>query len=242
MFNQNYQAPWGDKLSFFEQKKGIEPTIITIDGFMTKGNSNLEYWKLAIVEKYPENSWYHIGWNSSNLKELFNTFSIYVLTNVVDLLMKKINFRIGESLKSEWNSALTISNFSGKHLAIVLEEKKNNQFILMGHSLGANFIKNCLLGLSENKISNIYEVHLLGGATDNKVDTWIKASKCVEKNIINYYSSNDFVLKTFYRISTKDKNPIGRSKINYEKIQNINVTNLVGGHLKFKREFKNYVK
>lgn len=230
------------KISLKHQQDGNEPIIITVDGFLNKFTNCNPDWEIGIKRKYSRNIWLHMRWDSGITSEL-------VYLNIIGLFSFGISFLDGNSKsdkKSQRRFAEIMSKFSftaaksrseraGKDLFHFLANNKNKKYILIGHSLGANLIKHCLLELSKQGCNNIQEVHLLGGATENHIEDWFEASNCVEKEIKNYFSSNDLVLKNFYSYATNDKFPIGRTKINCSKVKNIDVTKLVSGH-------QNYVK
>ena len=88
----------------------------------------------------------------------------------------------------------------------------------------------------------INEVHILGGAVNNSNENWSTVKKLVKHNIFNYFSKKDKILKFAYSISTNDRFPIGRNKIDIKEIINLDVSNKVKGHMDFKKEYKNLIK
>ena len=92
----------------------------------------------------------------------------------------------------------------------------------------------------DRRRSRIVGAHLLGGAVGSEpADAWNIAAKAVDEKIYSYYSINDKVLKTLYRVGTLFcSKAIGRQPIptNLEtsaKIESIDVTREVSGHTRY---------
>ncbi len=119
-------------------------------------------------------------------------------------------------------------------------------------------IYSCLASLktkaeAENKVF-IRDVHLLGGAVrndciDNKDSSscvnWNGLDKAVLGKINNYYTRNDDILKYLYTVGEGIKgdfgDPIGRNKIENKKINNIDVSEYVDGHTKYKENLHKFL-
>lgn len=141
-------------------------------------------------------------------------------------------------LNNYWHNAVRNSKLAGDNLAQVLNACKNKDFILVGHSLGARVIFNCLSYLSEKGLhSNIFEIHLLGGAVSSNPKKWSQTSLTVKNKIYNYYSDNDNVLKTAYRASMLSTEPIGLYEIVNKKVINRNTTIYIDGHTEYIKNF-----
>jgi hypothetical protein len=84
--------------------------------------------------------------------------------------------------------------------------------------------------------TNIEGVHLFGGAASLDEDQIETINCCNIKNIFNYYSNNDAVLKSMYRSTSffTEDNPIGITPIkNLKNVVNVDVTDYVSGHTKY---------
>src|SRR5690606_2200420 len=98
-----------------------------------------------------------------------------------------------------WHLALRNSRLTGKLLAETVMACPHKEFILIGHSLGARVIYNCLEHIKASNVeTNIKEVHLLGGAVNSRIFKWNKTINTVKDRIYNYYSSKDYILKIMY--------------------------------------------
>jgi len=126
---------------------------------------------------------------------------------------------------------------------IIARTKAKTTFSLMGSSLGARVIFTALNGLATRKNAKpkIKDVYLLGGAVDRMDERgWDDAAKAVEGKIYNCYSRNDMVLKVLYRTANAFiSNPagIGNIESNSDKIENVDVSDLVHGHMQYKENF-----
>lgn len=232
-----------------KKRNGIYPAVITIDGFLNEGLDNAHEWEIGMKEKYSLNAWYHLEWQSENMKKLLKRiipiFAVLVPTNMIPFASLITIPIVGMSMPSvikTWRSALKQSEEAGKLLSQELTEHECDEFILIGHSLGSRVIYNCLDNLDGYNKNIIYDIHLLGGAVSNNATNWLKAEKTVKNKIYNYYSFKDWVLQTAYRLGTFDGNPIGRTEIATSKTENINVTEYVNSHLTFKKQFGHYIR
>ena len=224
-------------------RPGIYPTIITIDGFLSDNNAVDNEWEEAINRYYLNNEWFHLKWKSKSLMDLINNFSVHIgIRGLVSVVLPySIVLHPISIAQNTWYKALSNSRIAGNDLAEILIKNKSQEFILMGHSLGGNVIYNCLKELSSKNMTIINEVHILGGAVNNSKENWSLVLKSVKHNVFNYFSKKDKILKFAYSISTNDRFPIGRNKIDMKEIINLDVSNKVNGHMNFKKEYKNLI-
>ena len=238
-------------------KKGTQPAIITVNGFLSeedkKNGKGYQDWKKLIDEKYPGREWYHIYWES---KRLYYIGSLIVtvggaatLGTAVTLAAKKATKEAAKKLgpaaaaltfipfsKNPWHIAMVKAEKTGVLLADILT-RTSKKYVLLGHSLGARVIYSTLRQLENAPNQIIEDVHLLGGAVDNDSNNWKVAKKAVKNQIWNYYSNNDYVLSKVYKPSTLfTSTPIGTTRIeNVAGLRNKNVSKEVSGHMKYKR-------
>ncbi len=225
-------------------RPGIHPTIITIDGFLSDNNAVDNEWEEAINLFYPNNEWFHLNWKSKSYIDVLNNFTIHAaIRGILNVLIPySLALHPISIAHNTWYKALTNSSVAGHDLADILIKNKSQEFILMGHSLGGNVIYNCLKELSCKNKTIINEVHILGGAVNNSKDKWSLITKSVKHNVFNYFSKKDQILQFAYSISTTDRFPIGRNKIDLKNIINLDVTSKVKSHMSFKKEYKNLIK
>jgi hypothetical protein len=235
-------------------KAGTGMPVIFIDGFLSQNNIDTNDWQAQLKEIYPNNPWYYVTWESKRLydigKSLINTSGQKAVEALIIELAKKASkaavqkagplgqiYSVLGLINNPWSIACTKAGQMGVLLADILA-RTNKKYILCGHSLGARVIYYALeaLGTKEDKL--IYDVHLLGGAVGNDKKDWEKAKKAVSGKINNYKSDNDYVLSTMYKLGTFfTSNPIGLNDIEVAKINTIDVTSIVKGHMEYKNNF-----
>ena len=203
------------------QKRDSNKLIIAIDGFLSEGEKEqFNDWMKTLKKYYSDSTIVGFKWKSQNLKVVMN--------GGISTWYKAVHQTL--------DSAKKLSNY-------IIEQKELNsnlEITLMGHSLGARVIFNTLFQLlnSKTKVDNII---LLGGAANNDKVNWSDVSHAVSKNIYNFYSKKDMVLKNLYQLTMLDT-PIGLSKIKIFKIKelksvkihNINVSSIITGHNEYK--------
>lgn len=234
---------------------GKKPAIFFISGFYSEGSEDEEKdWKCILNETYPNNEAYIVSWKSTVLKEdiaricaLSDTSSTAITSGLtlinfgvraLSVIAKnrpvgKVHvasyfavsiYKILESWKKTRKQSVYVGECFGSYLN---HHHIDNRCVIIGHSLGAAVAANVLNVAKESCISKIF---LLGGAID--VDKVIVGSGNVK--IFNYYSSNDWVLKLLYSIAEVSLKPIGLNKIKNSNVVNVDLTSVVGGHLKYK--------
>ena len=251
-----------DGFDIVEIKSGIEPAIICIDGFLTEGDDKAsEVWHESLIKHYPKNTIYHVKWESKRLKDLASSFSISLgkeglkksalsaalsaskaaATKIAPLGMAIQALGLATN---PWSVASVKAYQTGALLADIIA-RTDKEYILIGHSLGARVIYSCLASLKTKEECYIKDVHLLGGAVDknceedtSRVD-WSEIHKATSGTINNYFSKNDIVLQTLYKVGEGVKfelgDPIGRYPIENNNINNIDVTESINGHTEYKQ-------
>ncbi|RXJ80303.1 DUF726 domain-containing protein [Arcobacter sp. F2176] len=233
-------------------KKGKNPIVVCINGFLTeKDNNSSENWINSIESIFPDSTVTHVLWESENLKKVSTFISkLYSIKQSSFLLLIPFSLSfLGILLKpaiafftyknSPWNKVSNNANEVGKQLAQSLINSSNNQFILIGHSLGAKVICTCLKELERNNYHCIKEVHLLAGAADRDSIDFNTIKDVVSYKIYNYYSNKDYVLKLLYNTNNFLKlkfssSPIGLKKTMdsfNSKVVDIDVSNEISNKL-----------
>jgi len=250
-----------DGFEILKVKSGTEPAIICIDGFLTEGDKSAsQLWTESLNKHYPDNTIYYVKWESKRLKDLASTFSVSLgkeglkkgaftaalsaskaaATKIAPLGMAIQTLGLATN---PWSVASIKAYQTGALLADIIA-RTNKKYILIGHSLGARVIYSCLASLNTKDEYYVQDVHLLGGAVDKNCETdndrvdWSELHNAVTGSINNYFSKNDIVLQTLYKVGEGIKfelgNPIGRHPIDNENINNIDVTQYINGHTEYK--------
>lgn len=235
------------KFSFIQIKPGNGIAIIFIDGFLTAENENTDDWEAQLQQLYPDNPWYYVSWESENLKALGTQVGFYVAGRVALTRVITSATPIGwpltayALLNNPWSRAYQKAKLTGELLAQQIIEK-DRRFIMFGHSLGARVAYYALRHLVDNNLKVIHDVHLLGGAVGNDQENWLAAQKGVRGSINNYQSVNDKILSHMYQVGTAFMSkPIGIHDIDVEGINNIDVSDHVEGHTKYKENISKFL-
>jgi Protein of unknown function (DUF726) len=108
---------------------------------------------------------------------------------------------------------------------------------LAGFSLGARVIYYCLLELAKQKAHGlIQDVYLFGTPVIIKQKECLKAQSVVAGRFVNGYKSNDWILGYLFRASTTEMGRVAglRPIENCGDIENMDCTEIVGGHLMYR--------
>ena len=236
-----------EKLEFIPYSKKYYSSEITllISGFGAESDNHSESWKNLIIS-IRRSMFYFFQWPGDSFDKI-----------IIKSLPKKLNLVNGipifdSAIPNVFLSAKRRAKYSGKLLGLILATKKifgNCQINLIGFSLGAHVIKNCLKELYRLKIDNniINNVMFIAGATHIEQMFWSDIfNEVVNGRIINCYSKNDSVLKRLFEPCV-EKKPIGWDKLiigqeNSIKIENYDMTDLKLKHTDYREHFEEVLK
>ncbi len=256
-----------DGFDIVKVKEGIEPAIMCIDGFLTQESDCKEEWLSNIPESMSDRAVYLVNWESKRLRDLgglalnvgaktgaFQVAKAFALSASKNAA-KKIGplghiFTAAELVKNPWHVARYKAEETGVLLADLIA-RTDQEFILMGHSLGARVIHYCLSALkTKNERKWIQDVYLLGGAVNNTFEeesdedgaNWFGIDNAVKGQVHNYHSDNDAVLKYLYNASQLFQgSAIGRNVIDAPWVENHDVTELIDGHTSYKNNLSEII-
>lgn len=244
--------------------KKSQADVIFVNGFLNQNESLVAEWKPTLKTHFPDSMWYEVNWESKRLQDLgllaTGIGSKQAFSKVAREAAKKASKRaakklsplaiIGNLLDLGGNPfwvAMSKAQQTGYLLAdLILRTSPEKRYFLLGHSMGARVIYYALQALAQSKIEEprIVDAHLLGGAISSSKEDWDGFSSAVSGRINNYYSKKDDVLKILYNVGTLfGSDPIGRDpiQIKSQKVRNLNVTELVSGHMRYKENLKEYI-
>ena len=243
-YNHPFFSDSTDKFKITKHKEGIYPAIVTISGFWSEDEDNKLNWQNSISNAFPNHEWFHIEWNTQkaplkkyNLDKVFKANSN---NKVQGLFIKFASFSrkylsiVHILINNDWHLAVRNSRHTGRFLGDIMSACGHKEFILIGHSLGARVIHNCLEHISKKGITtNIKDVYLLGGAVSSRNSKWKSAMESIQNNAYNYYSKNDIVLREAYASIMIDDYPVGLNKVSLEKFINIDSSKYISGHTEY---------
>ncbi len=241
----------GNDKSFRIEKlrDGFGPSVLLANGFLTEGQDGWGSWRRLIDKRYPEAAVYRVHWGSKELRAL----GVGAASGLGKAAAAKIGVRLaarasyraaskvpyvggiliaGSVVSNPWSVALNRAAMTSVVLADLIARTDGDKFVLVGHSLGARVMVSTaqLLGTRDG-VPRLEAVHLLGAAVTARGD-WRTLNNAVELGVWNYRSTNDKVLRIFYRnaqVGSQAAGVVGfRSE--FPKIHDRDVTRSVASH------------
>ncbi|KAF1912503.1 hypothetical protein BDU57DRAFT_522815 [Ampelomyces quisqualis] len=107
---------------------------------------------------------------------------------------------------------------------------------LVGFSLGARVIFSCLKELAaRGAFGLVQNVYMFGTPVVAKNDEYIKARSIIPGRFVNGYATNDWILGYLFRATSGGVMRVaGLTQVQIPTIENINVTELVPGHMAYR--------
>ena len=146
--------------------------------------------------------------------------------------------KIGRVVDNPFNVAKVRAEKAGEVLADALINKAQGErpVTLIGYSLGARVIYSCLMSLARRRAFGLVEsIVCIGAPIPSTTSDWRVMRSVVSGRLVNVYSENDYVLGFLYRTSSIQYGVAGLQKIDgIPSIENIDVSETVSGHLKYR--------
>ncbi|KAI8884986.1 DUF726-domain-containing protein [Backusella circina FSU 941] len=204
---------------------------------------------------------YSLFWEPEMLEELGSAFRIFATEavtfsiqqalshTVMGALLSGLAFplaltKLGYIVDNPWANALDRAKLAGLILADTLMNRNlgARPVTLVGFSLGARVIFYCLLELARVKAFGLVEnVALFGTPVSVSDSKWRECTTVVSGRFINGYATNDWLLGFLFRTSTAGLGNIAglHSLLDVGgkregRIQNLDCTDLIGGHLSYR--------
>jgi len=240
-------------VSVQQLRQGSGARVLLANGFLSQSVTGWDRWKRPVTERYPGHPVSRIRWEAQaleSLKPLENFLDTggdpnKLLAEVKTQLLKPLAaIREGKrpdipvpgvvlEAPAKWAIAKQRATDTGKALAEAIKNTPDGEkFILTGFSLGARVMATAALTLAEQGVTDkIESLHLIGAAISQD-PKWDKLTEAVTDGVWNYYSKNDSVLSTLYRIAEGGATPFGLagSKIEDPKMHDVNCSNEVFHH------------
>ena len=149
--------------------------------------------------------------------------------------------KLGYLVDNPWNNGLDRARLAGLILADSLMNRNlgARPVTLVGYSLGARVIFYCLLELARmNAYGLVENVALFGTPVSASKQQWKECTTVVAGRFINGYASNDWLLGFLFRASTAGLGNVAGLRplkhIEGSRVQNVDCTDLVKGHLSYR--------
>ena len=138
---------------------------------------------------------------------------------------------------SPWGIAKLRADKAGQVLAHAVVNKAQGErpISLIGYSLGARVIYQCLLSLAEQKAFGLVDsVVLMGAPTPRDAESWRAIRTVVSGRVVNVFSENDYILAFLYRTSSVQLGVAGLQAVEgVHGVENVDVSESVTGHLRY---------
>ncbi|PKC10802.1 DUF726-domain-containing protein [Rhizophagus irregularis] len=151
------------------------------------------------------------------------------------LLLPTVLMKAVDMIDNPWALGADRAQKAGLVLADVLIQRVQGKrpTVLIGYSLGALVIWHCLLELAKKQQYGLIDTVILIGApiTSTQTSKWKNAISVVSRRFVNAYATNDIVLGLIYRMHSLDLNVAGLRAVNFDKVENYDITKFTSGHL-----------
>ncbi|WP_250150016.1 DUF726 domain-containing protein [Mycolicibacter acidiphilus] len=236
---------------------GSGSPVIVASGFLTDGGGSWGDWEPIIRQRYPEAPVYRVHWGSKELAELGAMLGYGGGKAAAAVAVKGLAARASKAgaklipgagtafvaaglAMNPWHTAKVRADSTGVALAGLLARTDAEDYVLVGHSLGARVMATAAQAVATDPAApKIRTVHLLGAALGANGD-WRTLNDSVIDAVYNYYSTNDKVLKYLYAAVQAGSKAAGLRGFGtgFPKIKDRNVSRMASGH----SEYLNHVK
>ena len=236
-------------------RNGTGVPVIIARGFLNEGNDEWGDAVAATEDLYPDSPLYQLSWGSKELKHLGSMVSTQFGAQAAKKAFVKGIARAGKKaaaavapvapalaagtlLKNPWHTAVNRANLTGTALAALLAKSEQEEFVLVGHSLGGRVMATAAMSLAGfGDQTKIRDIHLVGAAIGTNRD-WTPLNAAVSGTVHNYWSSNDGVLKYLYTYAQFGQKAIGYQGIHSSlpRIIDHDVSGQVKNHGRYYRD------
>jgi pimeloyl-ACP methyl ester carboxylesterase len=239
-----------DKSFGFEKVvEGGPTTVIFANGFLSEGQVGWGNWMRLVSERYPDATVYRLSWGAKELKSLTGLLPVGgapATAKFAAIMAAKATKKgpmalgpLGAALtvaglgRNPWHVARTRASMTGAVLADAIVRADMRSVVLVGFSLGGRVMAAAAESLAtrHEDTPRVESMHLLGAAVGTRRD-WHAIEPAVEGTIYNYFSKNDRILSSLYRVAEGGTKAIGSEGIPVKspKVKNVDVSKKVGGH------------
>ncbi len=230
--------------------------VIFINGFLSQKGEETRDWRHALRDHQAGDAWYLAAWEAKCKYELGSLcvrdisghaakmFAVRMAKRASKKAGTRMNpvtmiANIADLLGNPWHVAMVKAAMTGILLADLMARTRDQEFILMGHSLGARVVYYALEALSTRKTQIVRDAYLFGGAIGRSSEGWTKAADAVSGQIHNCFSTRDKVLTYLYQgFNAGLSNPVGIGPINGGdgRIRDHDFSSLILSHMDWKRK------
>lgn len=236
--------------------------IISVSGWMI-GNDDDVRLPYSTVDPV-EGDLYALHWEPEMLKSIGQTINIVanelftqalqqvlgatILTAFISAIQWPMGLsKLGYILDNPWSVSLDRAWAAGLILADTLISRNLGQrpITLMGFSLGSRVIYSCLVELCRRKAHGLVEnVYIFGTPVVRKREHLVMARSAVSDRFVNAFSGKDWMLAYLFRAAAGGFSKVmGIAPIeDIEGIENFDCTDVVDGHLAYRKNMPKLLK
>lgn len=216
------ELPEKNKIFFETLKKGDQPTIILINGFLSV-RADFNRWVKKLPPELQKNTILGLRWPAhdyldlgiQSIKKSAKKLSSpeneemdprLALVNedfpkglMDNLVVSELVLATYEAWELSIKEAFIAGHWLGNYIS-----RSDSSYILMGFSLGTKIINTTLNFLTDKKVCKIKDVYLFGGTArssrkkSSSDEDWDKCLKALKGKIYNFYSYYDNVLSSLF--------------------------------------------
>ncbi|XBW38255.1 hypothetical protein QEN19_003844 [Hanseniaspora menglaensis] len=235
--------------------------IISVSGWMTGAEDDV---RLPFSTLDPvEGDLYSLHWEPDILKSTGDTMNILASEAITQTIQQVLGAtiltafmgaiqlpmalsKLGYLIDNPWNVSLDRAWNSGLILAEYLIEKDlgDRPITLLGFSLGSRVIYYCLKELCKRGATGIVEnVVILGAPVVYDKDEMVMCRSVVAGRFVNGYSEKDWILGYLFRATAGGISTVaGLSPIESEGIENFDCSEIVNGHMGYRKNIPKILK
>lgn len=216
----------GKKLSrdpFFRIKliqPGPSIPVIISKGFLSEESQGWGNFDRMVNERYPDSLVFRVFWTAKKRIEVMQVL------NLPRMIVKS----------DPWTESRKNAEEAGRALAFIIREAAPQNFVLVGHSLGARVMAYAVKQLAAFGLPPQLETVHLTGAAISQDKNWGSLPDAVRGNIYNYYSNNDAVLRFGYDMTRLHMtHAVGLSGFveKHPRLVNVDCSDFIDGHQEY---------
>lgn len=225
---------------------------IGISGWVTEDSEVVKPWQFIGKEGFES---YALRWELEILLDLGHAIGAYTQSAIWGFakgqIVSKTAFatlsaalwppavaRAARLIDNPFSLALQKSVKAGRVLADALCNKVQGErpVTLLGYSMGARVIVSCLEELAERKAFGIVENVIVAGAANSRdTKVWRRIRAVVSGQVVNAYSTNDYLLAFLFRTHNLTAGVAGLMPIEgVYGVENVDVSSIVSSHFQYR--------
>ncbi|HEY3821859.1 MAG TPA: DUF726 domain-containing protein [Polyangiaceae bacterium] len=225
--------------------------VIAVSGFLSQQSDFVSDWA-ALKEIFPRSNRFALRWESQALMKLGSALGVATGKAGAGVAARAAARQAARAaaeavalpaailtalglIDNPWHVAHDRAVKAGQALAHCLESRAwgKRPVTLVGFSLGARVIAEALHQLGPNASALVHDAVLIGGAVPASDPIVQSAPRGIAGSLVNVHCDSDWVLAYLFR-AAQWKTAIGTQAIDHAGVTNVDVSDLVTGHLAYR--------